>query len=445
MRIAVLGYGKEGRAAQQYFAARGDAVQVFTEVDTPILDKTDFSCYNLVLRSPSVPPRDGFSSITQYFFAHCPAPIIGVTGTKGKGTTCSMITELLRALGRKVFLVGNIGVPAIAQLDAITADDVVVYELSSFQLWDLKQSPHVAVVLRIAPDHLNVHKDFADYLAAKGHIAEFQQKTDTVIYFRDSAEAQQIAAKSSGTKIPYPAEQLVEQAKFQELLDTLTVPGAHNREDAAAALAAVAAFYDVTLDELVRTHFRKLRTGLAAFKGLPHHIELVRKLHGVAYYDDSFSTAEPALEVAIKAFPDQPLVLIAGGEDKGVDLTAIKHLIFEAPNLRQVFLLGEIAEQLAAGEDPTKYTRVTSLAEAVTRAQKVAEQAAAEQPSTKQGITKQGITKQGIAKQKIVRHKGAEQTKNAVVLLSPGAASHDMFADYYARGDEFQKLVKNLR
>ncbi len=456
MKVAILGYGKEGKAAEKYFRARGDEVEVFEKCDEADLDKIDFSCYNEVIRSPSVRPRDGFSSVTKYFFAHCPAPIIGVTGTKGKGTTCSMIVALLKALGRKAVLVGNIGIPAIEKLDEIKPDEVVVYELSSFQLWDLTQSPQVAVVLRIAPDHLNVHKDFAEYIEAKSHITEFQRTGDSVVYFRGSAEARAIAEKSRGRKVPYPAieagtrngaaksgaENGVTEArseveagmaeleagrlskramrKLQGVLDALTVPGAHNREDAEAALAAVAAFLGMSLEELVETHAEELRKGLAGFKGLPHHIEFVRELRGVEYYDDSFSTAEPALEVAVQAFPGRPLVLIAGGQDKGVDLSETKRIIFGAPELRRVFLLGEIAGKLAEGEDPEKYTAVQSLAEAVEGAQKVAEEASADVDG------------------------GSAAGAGPVVLLSPGAASLDMFESYYVRGDEFQRLVRGL-
>ena len=413
MRVAILGYGKEGKANEEY-CGRANEVEIISPYRDGDYEKINWTRYDLVLRSPSVRPREGFSSATQYFLDHCPAPIIGVTGTKGKGTTCSMITEILRALGEKVFLVGNIGVPAITKLDEIKAEDVVVYEMSSFQLWNVTKSPRVAVVLRIAPDHLNVHKDFAEYVEAKSHIAEFQGAEGSVIYFRENRESREIAEKSAGRKIPYPVSDELkgaEKAKLKRLLDTLTVPGQHNRENAEAALLAVAAYYEVGLAELIDRNFEELKKGLANFKGLPHHIEFVRELNGVGYYDDSFSTAEPALEVAVAAFPDKPLILIAGGQDKGVDLTEMKKIIFGAKNLARVFLIGEIAEKLAENEDKRKYTIVKTLVEAVNEAQKVAESVG----------------------------------KEAVVLLSPGAASLDMFESYYARGDEFQGLVRGLK
>ena len=196
MKIAILGYGKEGKAAEEYFARQGAEVEIidhFTEAD---IDSFDPTGYDFVFRSPSVRPRAGFSSMTKYFFDHAAAPIIGVTGTKGKGTTCSLISAILTALGKKVFLVGNIGNPSINVLDELTPDDVVVYEMSSFQLWDLTKSPKVAVVLRIEADHLNVHYDFDDYVNAKGHIAEYQTPDDAIVYFGDNEWSVKIAERA---------------------------------------------------------------------------------------------------------------------------------------------------------------------------------------------------------------------------------------------------------
>lgn len=420
MKIAILGYGKEGKAAEAYFKAQAKEqgqpapeIEIFAQIDNSGLDKIDTTCYNEIMRSPSVPPRAGFSSGTRYFFDHCPAPIIGVTGTKGKGTTCSFIATLLRALGHNVHLVGNIGIPAIGELDKISKNDVVVYEMSSFQLWDLAKSPHIAVVLRIEPDHLNVHRDFEDYVGAKAHIAAYQGTDDAVVYFAGNPDSERIAKRSKGRKIPYPLAK--KPAQLVQLLDALTVPGEHNREDAEAALTAVAAFLCVSLEELIAQHFDALRQALASFKGLPHHIELTRTLRGVEYYDDSFATAKPALEVALKAFGERPLFLIAGGQNKGTDLGPIKRVIFDTPTLEQAILMGETSTALAEGEDATKYTLVGSLAEALATAQKLAEA--------------HGDTGHGAP----------------VVLMSPGAASFDMFKDYYDRGEQFHKIVKTLK
>ena len=204
MTIAILGYGKEGKAAESYFTRHGQSVKIFDNFSDTELENLGLSQYEMVFRSPSVKPLDlSWNSVTKFFFDNCICPIIGVTGTKGKGTTCSMIAAILKSLGKTVHLVGNIGNPAIDILDTIQPDDIVVYELSSFQLWDLAVSPKIAVVLRIEPDHLNVHKDFADYVEAKSHIAAFQSPADTCVFFKDNENSAKIAQNSPAKKLSY--------------------------------------------------------------------------------------------------------------------------------------------------------------------------------------------------------------------------------------------------
>ena len=408
MRIAILGYGKEGKSAENYFKRNGAEIQVFDGFKNEDLDQIDFGKFDLVLRSPSVLPRDGFSSMTKYFFDHVKAPIIGVTGTKGKGTTCSMIADILKALGKRVYLVGNIGNPSIDILDEATENDVIVYEMSSFQLWDMKKSPKVAVVLRIEPDHLNVHNGFKDYVDAKSHITEFQKAGDSVVYFRDNVNSVKIAEKSIGKKISYPVTNKSE--KLKKLLNCLVVPGDHNKENAEAALLAVAEFLGISLDDMIERYFDKLKRGLQNFRGLPHHIEFVRKVNDVDYYDDSFSASYPSLEVAMRAFADKRVVLIAGGKDRGLDLSSVKRAIFDAPNLEKAILIGETRFKLADSEDETKFTVVDNFELAVRTAKELAENT--------------------------MKDKGG-----SVVLLSPGAASFDMFKDFYDRGDQFKQIV----
>lgn len=412
MKIAILGHGKEGRSLEKYFETRGNSIEIFDDFTNADLDKMDFSEFDLIFRSPSVHPKDNFSSMTKYFFEHKKAPVIGVTGTKGKGTTCSLIAEILKALGKKVYLVGNIGNPSLDILDELTAEDVVVYEMSSFQLWDMTVSPEVAVVLRIEADHLNVHDGFDDYVRAKGHIAEFQKPEDVLVYFKNNQWSREIAEKSKAlSKFSYPEEE--KPVGMEELFDALAVPGAHNRENAEAALLAVAGYLKMPVEELISRCSTEIRAAFGGFKGLPHHIEFVRNLNGVDYYDDSFSASEPSLEVAVKAFEGRPVVLIAGGKDRGLDLTPIRAAIFEPENMKKVFLIGETREGLAKGADANRYEIVDSLKEAVLLA-------------------------------KIFAEKMVSGDIKPVVLLSPGAASFDMFKDFYDRGDQFKALVEGL-
>ena len=431
MKIAVLGYGKEGKAVEKYFSRRGDEVEIFDNFTLDDLKGIDFSGYDMVFRSPSVHPREGFTSVTRYFFEKCPAPIIGVTGTKGKGTTCSLITAILQAIGKKAYLVGNIGKPAIDVLDDLTSSDIVVYEMSSFQLWDLERSPKVAVVLRIEADHLNVHDGFDDYVGAKANIARHQTVDDTLVYFKNNKWSVKVAEESSAHKLAYPLHDMSE--KMRNLLNCLGVPGEHNKENAEAALLAVAGFLCLPVEDVVSECYEEIARAFRDFKGLPHHIEYVRTLNGVDYYDDSFSASYPSLDVAIKAFADRPLVLIAGGKDRGLNLTMEKRAIFDAPNLLKVILIGETRQKLADGEDAEKYLLSNSLERAVVSARNEAERLSENERAGRMVQDANGESCE------------ASNGTGPVVLLSPGAASFDMFKDFYERGDKFKELVKELK
>ncbi len=407
MKIALLGYGKEGQAAEKYFKdkfnARADIFQDFTREE---IEKQDFSDYDLVLRSPSVPPLNlpNESSLTRYFFDHCPCPIIGVTATKGKGTTCSFVKSLLDAMGENVHLVGNIGTPSIEVLDALTKDDVVVYEMSSFQLWDLKKSPHVAVVGTIEPDHLNVHNGFDDYTNAKANICRYQTENDYTIYYGKNPDSVKIAKNGNGKKITYPFP------IPEEIKNAVHIPGAHNIENAIAAIAAVASFYNLTSEEFIEKNQENIKKGLSGFKGLPHRLEFVREIGKIKVYDDNFSTNPASTRVAVNAFPNNDVVIIVGGRDKtdNADLPEIYEVI-SAPNIKSVILIGESGHELAKKYQDDRFTVVESLEDAVSSAVKI-----------------------------------TENYDKPIVLMSPSAASFDMFKNVYDRGDKFKLLINNL-
>ena len=388
MNILILGYGVEGKSVENYFK-HDPSIYEHTTID--VLDHfekeellfKDFSGYDLIFRTPSIPPKfinstkEKITSCTKYFFHHCPCPIIGITGTKGKGTTCTMTRDFLQALGQKAYLVGNIGLAALDVLPDLTSNDVVVYELSSFQLWDMDISPRVATVLRIEPDHLDTHESFAEYVAAKQNITNFQTVEDFCISFKDNPDTQKLVAETKAEKLTYP---LAQSAELDQILGQLQVPGAHNREDAEAALLTTFAYCklsdaNLTFDDFLKNHASALEQALHDFQPLPHHIELVRELNGIKYYDDSFSTVSPALRACLNAFPDTPFVLIAGGKDKGFDLTDVKRLIFDHHNLIKAVLIGETATKLKDGEDPEKYIDCgTDFELAIKTAQTLAEQ-----------------------------------------------------------------------
>lgn len=407
MKIALLGYGKEGQAAEKYFKTHFNAeCDIFESFTPEEIKQRDYSEYDIILRSPSVPPLGlpNESSLTRYFFDHCPCPIIGVTATKGKGTTCSFIKSILDALGSDAYLVGNIGTPAIEVLDNLKPTSVVVYEMSSFQLWDLEKSPHIAVLGHLEPDHLNVHKNYADYLAAKANITRWQTANDYLIYYSKNPETTKIADTSKATKIPYPYE------ISDDILKAIYLPGKHNQENALAAIAAVASYKNISPDEFIREKKPQIITGLSGFRGLPHRLEFLRELNGVKYYDDNFSTNPSSTRVAVNSFPGNNLVLIIGGRDKTnyKDLPEI-YEILQAPQIKKIVLIGESGHELAKQYQDNRFTLTKFLEQAV-----------------------------NIAKST------AETLKNAVVIMSPAAASFDMFENVYDRGEQYQKIISTL-
>lgn len=408
MKIALLGYGKEGKSAEQYFKShfKDAECDIFESLTPEEIRQRDYSPYDIILRSPSVPPLNlpNESSLTKYFFEHCPCPIIGVTATKGKGTTCSFIKALLDAEGADAYLVGNIGTPAIEVLDDLTPDSVVVYEMSSFQLWDLKESPHIAVVGQIEPDHLNVHKDFDDYTSAKANICRHQTPDDYCIYYQENPDSVKIADTSKAHKIPYPYDIPA------EITSAINIPGVHNKNNCIAALSAVACYKNISPDEYLSSNKNTIIEGLHNFRGLPHRLEYLRELNSVKYYDDNFSTNPSSTRVAVNSFPDDKLIVIVGGRDKtnNEDLPEI-YEILKSPNILRIILMGESGHEIAKKYQDERFIIVESLQEAVDAARKE-----------------------------------AESVSPSIVVMSPSAASFDMFENVYDRGAKYQELIKNL-
>ena len=414
MKIALLGYGQEGKSTEAYFKSHFDDVEIdIFDNETPEeFSQRDYSSYDIIFRSPSIPPLHlrNESSITKYFFDHCPCKIIGVTATKGKGTICSFIKSLLDAHNKDAYLVGNIGVPALDILDKLTKGSVVVYELSSFQLWDLNKSPHVAVIGHLEPDHLNVHHDYHDYLTAKANIARHQLSDDYLIYYSKNPISTKIARSSKAHLIPYPF------SIPDDILSAITIPGKHNQENTIAAIATVASYLNISPNEYLQKYKDKIIKGLSNFHGLPHRLEFIREVNGVEYYDDNFSTNPSSTRVAIQAFPKTNLVLILGGRDKTnyQDLEEIYDITI-MPQVKRIILIGESGHELAHRQCDNRFRVTNNLKAAVNSARLEAETLKSESPN-----------------------------RPAIVLMSPAAASFDMFKNVYDRGEQFQSLIKNL-
>lgn len=424
MKIAILGYGVEGESVYNYYRTQFPDAEFVAydnkaESKRPIPDGvtfvggvSDFKNIeaDLAIKTPPIPPWEvevtgAVTTMTREFMKHCPAPIIGVTGTKGKGTTSSLIKSILDAAGKRTWLVGNIGLGAFDVLNQISPGDIVIYELSSFQLWDADVSPHVAVVLGIEPEHLDVHKDFDDYIAAKSHIALYQTADDTVVYNATNEHAKKIAGASSAHKVPYldSAGVYLKDNYFffgdDQLLsaDVMGILGEHNKQNACAAIAA--AWEWVSDPEIIKQ-------GLSRFTGLPYRIQKIREFEGVSYYNDSYSASPSATNVALDAMK-APTILIAGGYDRGRDYSDFSATIRQHSHVKKVLLIGQTSQKIAAGLPENLYELCASLEEAVTRAATLADD---------------GDT----------------------VLLSPGCASFDMFKDFNDRGQKFTDIVGAL-
>jgi len=354
----------------------------------------------------------------------CEAPIVAITGTNGKTTTTSLAGHVFRTAhandaDRGVIVAGNIGYPFSDYVLDARPTDIVVLEVSSFQLDHVDTfHPRVSVLLNITPDHLNRYDhDFNAYAQAKFNIFRNQEKGDVVVYNHDdrlvreyvTMQTQKRTFRALGISQDEPLEAgafvqdeaLVLRAGADDgplmPVDTLALPGPHNRYNAMAV--AVAA-------RVMGVPRGAIRKGLQTFDGVPHRLESVRTLHGVTYVNDSKATNVKAVWYALKSF-DRPLVLIAGGRDKGNDYAALKPLVRE--NVRAVIAIGESADKVhrELGAEAASRMRAASMEETLEKARKAA-------------------------------------APGDVVLLSPACASFDMYESYEERGDTFRRLVNNL-
>lgn len=450
MKIIIAGYGIEGISNLVYFQQKFPGAE-FVVTDERLADKLpaipdgvklisgknvfseQLDDADLVVRTASLPPRNiktngKIWSATNEFFDKCPAPIIGVTGTKGKGTTCSLIASILQQAEQTVHLVGNIGVPALDVLPNIKKTDIVVYELSSFQLWDLKKSPHIAVVLMIEPDHLNVHADFADYLNAKKNIRCHQRLGDVCLYHPTNKYSREVAAvpldrpPDTGDNhgdtldfaqryaIPDDDQVYVQDGYFcvqnRRICSTshLRLPGAHNLENACAAMSAVTELPINVTDE-------QYAAGLESFTGLSHRLKFVAEKNGVKYYDDSISTTPGSAIAALKAFTE-PKILILGGSDKGADYAELVQEIARQ-NMRAVIVNGANASEIIEVLHKNK-------------------------------VSCQVVQLEMTSMLAVVETAASQAQPGDVVILSPAAASFDMFKSYNDRGEQFVAAVEKL-
>lgn len=438
-KTVVVGFGRSGLAMAEFLLDRGAAVTVTDSAHTPEMLEASrtirergaliefgqhridtFTSADLVVMSPGVPssippvvearksgvPITGELELASRFITE---PITAVTGTNGKTTVVTLLGEILAASGKKVFVGGNIGRPLIGHVSSGNKVDLVVIEVSSFQLETAEYlQPHIAVLLNVSPDHLDRYPDYEAYFQAKARLFARQDADDCAVINEDDALASGLKTISGRLgfsrvkKIGNGAFTTSSQITFHREgrvvgeipIRDIKLTGKHNQENImAAGLAALASGvpFETVLNTVVR------------FQGLPHRVQLVAEIEGVRYFDDSKGTNVGALVKSLESF-NEPIILIAGGRDKDSDFSVLKHLVRQKVKL--LLLIGEAAEKMeTALRGATETMIVESMEPAVERAR--------------------------------IRSRAGD-----VVLLSPACASFDMYKDYAERGNHFAQLVR---
>lgn len=451
MKIGIVGWGIEGQSAYKYFGEeheylivnehprddfppQSDKVKLqFLETHKPrgvtgstadlsYLDGIE-NCDKVIYSVTSIKnlkqrfgdDKDFWQraiSVMRIFFEESPTEnIIGVTGTKGKGTTSTLIYQMLKAAGKNAYLGGNIGISVLDILPQLKADDWVVVELSNFQLFNFPYSPHIGICLKITPEHLDWHPSIEEYIDTKANIFRHQSEDDIAIYFSNNEYSRQIVGNSKGKKIPYFAspgayvkdsDVIAVGGTETEIIRTgdIKLLGDHNLEN---VCAAVTAYWQVIQD------VASAKQVLSTFTGLEHRLELVRELDGIKYYDDSFGTTPDTAITAMKAIK-APKVMIIGGVDKGIPFDDLADEIAKS-RVRHVIAIGATGLKIASMLIERGFKNIT------------------------QGLT---TMPEIVGKAKEVAQAGD------AVLLAPAGSSYDMFFDYKDRGEQFKTAVRAL-
>lgn len=456
--VGIIGFGKEGQAVARFLKQNELTAHIYDEQLQSTFPEEElamfkaagfifhfgeklssFSDSTILFRSPgfhrlhpALVNAEAHGAIvtsqTKFFFDHCVAPIIGVTGTKGKGTTATLIARILEAACEakvannllhpetRIFVTGNIGkMDPFDILPTLTPHDIVVFELSSFQLQDLTVSPRIGVCLMVTQEHLDHHADLAEYHAAKSSIVAYQGSGDYAVYSDDYPASQQIGAKGNGAKYTFSRYHAVKQGAYTQeniihlisvpesgtfnLADKL-LPGAHNLENiCAGSLAAGLAGAPLSIIE----------RSVLNFSGLEHRLEYVGEYGGVKFYNDSISTVPESAIAALNSFTI-PTVLILGGSEKNSDFTELAKTISASPHVRGIIVVGLTAERIVNALNNAGYS---------------------------------GTIKQGAHTMTEIFTQIHELAMSGdVVLLSPACASFGMFKNYKERGELFKEAAK---
>lgn len=448
-KIAVIGVGVSNIPLIDYLFEKKAKVTIFDDreeekISKDIFDKIkkykfdyyfgkrnldNLHGFEVIFRSPSCLPtkpelvreKERGAVVTteiEQLIKMAPCKVIGITGSDGKTTTTTLTAKILEDGGYNVYLGGNIGIPLFTKLKEIKPEDIIVLELSSFQLMDMEVSPDISAITNITPNHLNVHKDYQEYIDAKKNIYKHQKSTGILVLNADNELTNSCQNDANGDVILFSSKQrldygyIVEDGIIKECndgirrhlisQDEIKLKGIHNLQNICTALALT--------KDLVSTE--KALNTIKEFSGVKHRLELVRVLNGVEWYNDSASTSPTRGISALNSF-NKEIVLIAGGADKNLDYTPLGIKIVE--KVKSLILIGQTASKIY---------------EAV----KIEE----EKQNKKVDIHMCETFKQSLELAKRIAKPGQ------IVLFSPASTSFDMFKDMYDRGDKFRKEVNDF-
>lgn len=448
-KVAIIGLGVSNLPLLDYLYANNAKVKVFDEkeidsIPVEVMDKitkysmefsfgqnslSELKGFDLIFRSPSCLPTKEelveeenrgalITTEIELLMEMCPCKIIGVTGSDGKTTTTTLISEIIKNAGYNCCLGGNIGIPLFTKLNEIMPEDIVVLELSSFQLMGMQVSPQISVMTNVTPNHLNIHKDYQEYIDAKKNIFKYQNEDGILVLNHDNEITRRCAREAKGNVIFYSGKEKLENGYIvdenvikecdekirKHILNTsdLIIRGQHNFENICAAIAATKTL--VPIDEAIKT--------IKEFKGVEHRIELVRKINEVKWYNDSASSSPTRTLSGLNAF-DEEIILIAGGYDKNLDYTPLAKPIIN--KVKALILIGQTSDKIfkAVKEELDVQNKNLDIYQCDTLEQTV---------ELAKGIAKPG----------------------QIVLFSPASASFDMFKNFADRGSKFKNLVNNL-
>lgn len=448
-KVAVIGLGVSNIPLIDYFYNLGANAAFF---DKRSIDKLDYKIvekihkynfdlflgednlknlqgFSIIFRSPSCRPdtpeivaevQKGavLTSEIEMLMQTCPGTIIGITGSDGKTTTTSLIYNIIKESGKNCYLGGNIGIPLFTKVRQMTSEDVVVLELSSFQLMDMQVSPHIAVITNISPNHLDIHKSYEEYIDSKKNIFKNQNENDILVINYDNDITRELKKEAKGKVIYFSRKEklddgiIYDSEKIKECKDKVRrhilnvkdihLRGLHNFENVCAAIAATSSLVEP------ETQAKAIQD----FKGVEHRLEFVREINGVKWYNDSIGTSPTRTIAGLNSFSEK-IVLIAGGYDKHLDYTPIAKPIVD--NVSKLILMGATAQKI---ED-----------------------------AVKQNLKMQGKEMQiyHCSTLKETVEKAYELANaNEIVLFSPASASFDLFKNFEDRGNQFKDLVNKL-